>query len=453
MQADCETSRERQRTLGSLSRNVGLNIARQMVGGLAAVALSALLARCLGPEGNGQYQCAVLLSATLVMLGNLGVPAGTTYFVSRGDFAVSDIVRANVGIGLGLGGLLMLGAWSALQLETIHAFFPVPDSLLATSLVSVPALLTGSSLAAVFQGLQDFRRYNLVNVLPQVATLAAAGLFVGAVDGGPTWAVRSYALGSGVGLAFAVGFLWRHVWHAGSRTGAYLLACLSFGWKAFAGDLVAYLNYRADMLLVAALLGPLELGFYSAAVIVAERTWILSQAVSMVIFPAAAGVRWHTTALAMTTARAARAVMAFGLAVGAALAILSQPVIGLLFGAQFRPAALPLALMLPGTVAWGVARVLCADIAGRGRPGLNLALTTGAAVVNLGLNFILIPRLGISGAAIATTASYSALFLAALVVYSQVSGLKVVDVIKPRADDVVAAVSTLRQLIRQKGAA
>jgi len=68
-------------------------------------------------------------------------------------------------------------------------------------------------------------------------------------------------------------------------------------------------------------------------------------------------------------------------------------------------------VLLPGVVLLGSAKILTNDIAGRGYPHYN-SITAGLSlVVTIILNFILIPMMGVVGAALASTLSYVLTFL------------------------------------------
>jgi len=88
-------------------------------------------------------------------------------------------------------------------------------------------------------------------------------------------------------------------------------------------------------------------------------------------------------------------------------------------------AALPvLACLLPGVMAYGAASALSAYFTNHaGRPLIPAALAGFSLVVNVVLSILFIPRFGMMGGAIATTASYFASIGVAVVVFQQISGM------------------------------
>jgi O-antigen/teichoic acid export membrane protein len=97
------------------------------------------------------------------------------------------------------------------------------------------------------------------------------------------------------------------------------------------------------------------------------------------------------------------------LTAGVALAVgLTSPfLIPLLFGEDFDPAIRPLALLLPGIVAYGPVTILVVYLSIRhARPNLSLVVAVTAMVTTAALSLLLIPRYGAEGAAGASTSGY-----------------------------------------------
>jgi O-antigen/teichoic acid export membrane protein len=88
------------------------------------------------------------------------------------------------------------------------------------------------------------------------------------------------------------------------------------------------------------------------------------------------------------------------------VALLTSPVMRLLYGAQFGPAVLPARVLLAGMLLAGASGVASAYLYGRGSPGLNSIVLGIGLVVTVVLDLLLIPAHGALGAAIASTAAY-----------------------------------------------
>jgi O-antigen/teichoic acid export membrane protein len=99
------------------------------------------------------------------------------------------------------------------------------------------------------------------------------------------------------------------------------------------------------------------------------------------------------------------------------LFVLADLVVGIL-KPEFADAATALRLLLPGTLLYGLA----ASFSGfytyqRGRPWAAAVVAGAGLVIDIGLDFVLVPAMGVNGAALASTIAYSTAILGALVVF------------------------------------
>jgi O-antigen/teichoic acid export membrane protein len=173
------------------------------------------------------------------------------------------------------------------------------------------------------------------------------------------------------------------------------------------------------MFIVNYFLGPAGVGIYSVSVAVAELLWQLPNAVGFVIAPKAAAT--NPAAMNAFTPRVLRITLVLTTLAAIGLALLGSPLIEFVYSAPFAGAYLPMLALLPGVVLLGGSKVLTNEITGRGYPHLNSANAAIALVITLTLDFMLIPRHGVLGAAVASSVAYSAIFLTAIAFYLHVS--------------------------------
>ena len=79
-------------------------------------------------------------------------------------------------------------------------------------------------------------------------------------------------------------------------------------------------------------------------------------------------------------------------------------------------------MLIPGIVMDGVSKVLANDIAGRGKPEINMLVALTASIINVIANLILVPQLNLVGSAIASSISYSVLALMLIFTFCRLSG-------------------------------
>jgi O-antigen/teichoic acid export membrane protein len=218
---------------------------------------------------------------------------------------------------------------------------------------------------------------------------------------------------------------------------------LGVGLRGQVGNILQLMNLRLDQLIVPAFLSLSSAGVYLIAVRVAEALAQVGSAASSLIFPEVAR---HSDVLETSlTERAVRATSVLIAGLGLGLGLLAEPLLTIAFGAEFADGSLALRILLLAMLPLAVARILAGDLKGRGRPGTVSVAMGLAAIVTLGLDLVLIPRLGIAGAAGASLVAYS--FSAALlaIAFVRLTGADARDLV-PGPADATAVVRYLRTI-------
>ncbi len=408
-----------------------INLVRLGGAAVLGLLLSALLARGLGTNGKGIYELALVLPLVIQSVFNIGVTMSAAYYVARGDHDLVTATRGSITLSLWLsGGGLLVGA-ALVRLGSAALFPGIPADLLYLSLLLLPLLYLRLHLSAVFQGLQDFRAFGLVELTPPLVSIVLIVPLVFMWDGGVAGALLAAIAGNAAGLALAVLLLRRRIAApvpllALRLDRAYWRQIAGYGLKAQLNIIAVYLLLRVDVFLLN-LWGPggaASVGIYSIAVLLAERIWTFSTVTGQVILPRIASWEGDDDRRTQLSLLNARLTFWFGALILVALALLGEWFIVLLYGEAFRPAAQPLLLLLPGIALFNLARVLGPDVAGRGRVGINAAIATAAFAINLAANAALIPALGYNGAALAASLAYSFLGIASVVAFCRVSGAR-----------------------------
>ncbi|HRF78798.1 MAG TPA: polysaccharide biosynthesis C-terminal domain-containing protein, partial [Flavobacteriales bacterium] len=151
--------------------------------------------------------------------------------------------------------------------------------------------------------------------------------------------------------------------------------------------------------------GAAELGLYAVAVGVAQLLFNIPEPFSRVVQPYLFGQVKNE----MLSRFKAIARINFTVLVGLALvmAFSAHLFMPMLFGEAFERSVSPLRLLLPGVVLSGAAKLLAQLVIQGGFQHFNLIGASVAAVITITLDLLLIPHMGIQGAAIATSISYA----------------------------------------------
>jgi len=425
--------------LRKVGRDAGQTMAVEIWSIGLGLALSILLARALGPEGNGLYALALLLPTTMAQMLNLGVAPANIYYVSRGDVPLARALAATTRLGIALS-LVGLTIAPLIVYFRGEQWFPgVPTSLMLLAFAAYPIGLFQSYYVTLLTAVKDFRRFNRSLALMPTVTLVLAALFILPLDMGVTGAVLAYLIGQATGTAVSRVSLRTHLDAANGRDDgegwwAYGRRCIQYGWKAHLSNILAYVNYRADVFLVNLFLNPALVGIYFVAVQVAERLWLPSKVLSTVLLPRMAEMH-ATSDTKHITPIMSRLVLWGTVFICLVVAIVATPIIRLLFGEAYLGAIPPLLWLLPGIALASSSRIVANDFAARGRPEWNSWLSAAILVINIIANIVLIPRFGINGAAIATTISYGFNMFVKTIIYSRVAKSPWYDQVIPRRED------------------
>jgi len=395
------------------------NIVATVVG----VGTSVITARVLGPHDRGVFQLLTLLPMTLTNFVKFGIPQANVYFMRRRGASASAVASLSLWLGLALGGLLALGCWAVRGWFVDHFLKGAPPVTLYPVLVLLPFVLVQSFLSAVLQGQERFREYNFQNVAPVLFGLVGMAIALLWLRTGLIGAVVTYSLvvgGVTVWLCVRVHrqARLRLMWDPALARGM-----MTFGSKSYLQTLASTLHFRIDQYMIGFLLDPVQVAYYGIATALTNLLLRISDATGTVLYPrlAAAGERdaHHQTAAVCRHTLFITVVVAFGYELFGGLAI------RLLFGNRYLPAIPPMRLMLPGITMISLYMILTRNFTSRNRQQVNIVAATAALGLNVGLNWILIPRFGIEGAAVSTAISYSTAALILLVVFVRESGATV----------------------------
>jgi len=176
------------------------------------------------------------------------------------------------------------------------------------------------------------------------------------------------------------------------------------------GTIAYWIMLRADALAVNALLGPRSAGVYGLALGLSER-------VGLVTAPLYNATAWRISgpdrrAALLTTLRVARLEIAVGIAASVGALLLGRAVVTTIAGPEYADAALPLALLVFGAATlpiWSaVGLFLVSQLGGAWRTTIVQVAVAVAAVIGY---WIVIPAIGIVGAALVSTGAYVSLVL------------------------------------------
>ena len=380
---------------------------------LIGLATSVVIARMLGPEGRGLQATIAAITALGIQFGNLGLHSSNTYYVSRDASLLPTLVGNSLLVSFGGAGLVSLIAF--VVFSAFPSLVPLQGILLVLALAGVPLGLAYLLLQNLLLGTNRIREYNRIELVSRatMVVLLVGLLLVDAVS------VEAVAI---VGLcASAMAAIWAFVglrgrmkWRVG-LSWSVLSSHMGYGFRAYLAALFAFTVLRADILMCSYLLGDTATGHYSIAVSMADLVYMLPVVAGTIAFPRLAAepdpaLRWQK---ALGVIKWISLIM---LVIAAVSAVLARPAVLLLYGKEYVPAVPAFLWLLPGIVMLGTNGIFMNYFAAEGMPPIAIWSPAAASIINVFMNLLLLPRLGIQGASIASTLAY-AFMLGASTVY------------------------------------
>jgi len=385
------------------ARHVSLTLLLRIAFVPLALMQAAIVARWLGPGGQGLFAATGAWIATAAMFGTLGLPAAATAFAAA-DGRRTAALTANArftGLVAGCATILLLAAIGSAMPAALG---PIPLSLLLLAAVALPFTFGSSQFQALLLGRQRVRAFNFMDALERLLLLSGTVLLLPGLGLG----VRGL-----IALTVVLAVVRHSVYHFLLRPDTsrllpdlpLLRQMATFSAKAYVVALLAFLVLRSDLVLINGMLGAHATGLYSVSVQAADFLLVLPGTIGTLLFPRVAAAGNEESAL--FTAKVCRhAVLAVGLAC-LATAAGSWWAIRLIFGEAFLGSAACVWVLLPGVWCMAPQMILSSDLAGRDCPAFVVAIWSIALFVNLGLNLFWLPTLGIVGAAASSSIAYA----------------------------------------------
>ena len=411
------------------------------------IVTSILIARSIGPTGKGSFDLIVATSALLTMVLGVSLPPGVTYVVAQGKAAPKTLASQLIFVSL-LQAVLAILVLTVLRFTNqIEVFLPNWNLWIVAGVAFYVWIeILTRFWAAILAGQQHIAIVNNAELIGRAAQFVSIFIL--------------YAVLYLSGRQLSVGLLFLVTLSAMTLINLILLASLGFKFQlsgdlsglketfafalpCYAANVAQFLNYKLDVFVVGYLAGTASVGRYTLAVSLGQLLWLMSNSVATVLLPKVAassdgdGNVRHTMQVTRLSLWATACC-------GVVLGLLATQAIPLFYGEPFRPSVMALLWLLPGIVIFSVANVLAAYIAAIGKPRLNLLVSGISLVVTITLDLVLIPKLNIVGAAIASTVSYSVTALLLVFFFSRETGAPLRQILLPTSEDLRMLLSLAR---------
>lgn len=394
------------------------------------------IARFLGPEGKGILVMIVLIATILKLISGCGFEFANVYFISKDKKRLDEILTNNIFVWL-----LSIVALTALAMFLknflLRTFLPNFDPLMFSFAVIVfPFLLWLSFALSIFQGLEKYKEFNLLKLAEPFTKLITIVCLVVFLKMGLFGGICSVTLSYLLPTILSFILLFKLARPKLSVDKRLLEDSIKYGLKGQIGLFFQFFNYRLDMFLVYYFLGINAVGFYTISVTIAELLWQIPNSVALTLFPRVSAK--DKKSANEFTCKISRVSVSIMLVTAIICGLLSTYLIPVLYGSRFSVSIRPLQILLPGVIAFGIVKILTGYLHGRGKPQFGSIVTVCALLLTLVFGFYLIPKLGIIGAALATTIAYGFSLILTVFLFVKESELKLWQFLIPDFRDILS---------------
>jgi len=372
----------------------------------AGLIVGAWVARYLQPQQFGLFNYAGAYVALFTIISTLGLD----------QIVVRDIVRdpdcKDETLGTALA-LKIFGGIGTVVVTAVTVFAFNRDNYLTTVLATIMAVATifnAFNIIEFWFQAQVKSKYTVI--AKNSAFLLATVLRVALIQMQASlvafaWAVVVESILGAIGLIIAYKtkgqkFLkWRVSWQRA-------INLVKESWPLILSGFAIMVYVRIDQIMLGQLVGEKAVGLYSVAARISELWYFIASAIVGSVTPSIVKAREESLTLYYKKLQKLfnmMAVITFALAI--VMVFLSKPLIVMLFGQEYAPASSMLAIYIWSAVFGFFGWAKSIWIVAEGHTTYALITTCCGAVMNIGLNFWLIPAYEGNGAAIATVVSYA----------------------------------------------
>jgi len=397
--------------------------------------------RAIGPQGKGVLTLLNSMVAIITVIASLGLSSSSTYLHKQKKYSVGTLIGS-----ASLLWVVIFCILAAALFWNSEAFIKIVagdtgDSVIQPiwlwlSLATLPSTLLLSIVYNILIVDDQMRVYGLVNVGGNLAGLALAWMLVIVFKWGVTGALLA-----NVGVqcfVTAIALYWLVTYGEQGRihiSKTAFVQMVRIGYGTYFSSIVANIFKRGEVLVLMSLLDIKSIGYYGVALVFYE---LLIDIPRVVVWPMVGRLADPSNAnQAKEASRSIRLQMLIMSVPVIAVALISPFVIPFVYGQVFAPAGMFLTCIVSGVIFRAIHLGVYAYFTAQGRAEATLPSVTVAAVVNLGLDIVLVPYFGLIGVAISNVIAEILMAVMSIIVFLKRSQGRWCDLFPPRKNDLL----------------
>lgn len=429
------------------SQGVFLTFVTQTMCLLLTLGGNVIITRTIGPAGKGVLALITNFFLLLVTVFTFGLSEGAVYLLGSRKYKHKEVFSSIVYAAI-FTSILVLLASNGLRSWVVNSFLKdVGEQHYLTALWIFPAFYLFLCLRKILLGHGNIWGFNIMFLVQTLLLFLLYIFFLPSIGirGGILSLIISLAVVDLVTLIFTSIYYGRP---ASLPNLTFLKHGFIFGMKSQIGIVLTFFDRRLAIFIINIFLNPVYVGFYAIAVALAELPWRISDAVGTVLFPKVAGIRKEE---AFTfVAQACRNTIFIAILSSLILFVFAGFIIQLLFGTEFLQSLAAMQILLPGIVALSMNRVLCGGFSGLGKPEYGTYTVVCSSICTILLDIILIPRMGIVGAAVAASVAYFVSATVGVILFRRISKCSLSQLLIVSRNDLPRYLDIIRMLTNRR---
>jgi len=423
-------------------RNVKLVFVANAMILFCGVVTSLLSAWALGPAGRGDLLVVTLWPPVCALLVTLGLDQAHRYWVAKDPDCASTLFSNAILFALTVGPMTVLLSELVIP-HVVGERSPEVMRLVRIYLVNIPAALIQFLMIGLLEGARRFGWAGASRLLFFV--VQAVVYFVLWMYGRLT--VESAALTLMVAqfgaMSLSLFAVMRELKPRWQPSWSRWKSALGYGVRDYPGIMADFTTLRLDQLLLGGMASSAAIGLYFIAVRLSEMIAILAGSIADALMPEVAAS--ENDRAERLLGRSLRLTLYTHLLALLPLWIAAPYALRYVYGESFLAATSTLRILLLASVVLGAGGIMTSGLRGFGNPGLATIARLASAVVTVISLLLLLPRLGIVGAAVASLLGYSMTMFIGLFWLLRKTKLGVWGYLRPRREDIPLA--QLRSLL------
>ena len=368
-----------------------LSIISKAFGVIVGLLFTIFQSRYLGAEIRGQVATVnSIVSITSIVFG-FGIYDAYPYYKRNSNIDIMPIFMKIA--------LLLLAVYSFISLFSVWLFDLSPKYI---AVFIITPLMTYDAIVSYITLIEVPNKRSITDIA--ILFLELVFLILLWVFAPPSFIVGVFLIAAKdvvKAILFTVWWRKRIFVHSESLR-VWLPKLVKFGFFPMLSILMTTLNYRLDVVMLDGRVEDAAIGVYSVGVLLAERIWMIPDAMKGVMVSNISKGKD-----ARETAYVIRICNTVSLLIVITIIVLGKPFLDIAFGSEYSGSYQVTLILLAGVFSMIYYKMIASYNIAMGKQVISFWLLAIGVVINIIANLVLIPKLGIYGAGLASVISYA----------------------------------------------